>query len=210
MDDATQILKEHIAALPKELRRYLIANGWTRAVDAIARNFTLDAEQAENLKRETLIVLTGAEDVANLQENVRKALLVAPNDAERIASMVITQAISPVQSVLGKLQNDEVDEQAVPIPPPVEQSEVPADAHKPAVPQTFNMLDDKLANVIKLAPEETHYAEAGMQEPKQPKPALPNASAPTWPGQNTQAPPPTEQSEQPYEPGKDPYREPPV
>jgi hypothetical protein len=66
-----EILKQQIESAPQEIKEFLANKGWVPALDSIATNSGLTAEQKSAVENEIIFVLVGMDLESNLKTNLQ-------------------------------------------------------------------------------------------------------------------------------------------
>jgi hypothetical protein len=110
MDESTNIIKEQVSFLPPELKKYLAEGIWKDKVKAIGAEFALNEEQTSTLQFETMMVLIGLEDSANLSQNMQANLQIPLDIAEKLAINLKEKVLMEIQQFLPIFQGEKEPE----------------------------------------------------------------------------------------------------
>lgn len=108
-----KIIEGRISTLPEKMQEILFANSWKEMVKNITTRYTLNEEEANNLKTEIFLILTGLEPINNFRTNLVKELDISYDQALKIASDTNTGIFNPIMEILKKAEGEikKVDEE---------------------------------------------------------------------------------------------------
>lgn len=199
MDQDTTIITERFNALPSAVRLYVVTDGLSNDVRAIARAFELDENASNNLENEIMLILLFVVPEDSLLENLISKVGIDPNIAEELLASIeeiifaklstMVPVAAPIEQVAAKQQLSELADRfaganttspQIPLSPVVPQTSVAAHiADMPiAQPRSSAQLDimpppipDSHFQPVVAAPVQTQAATAQWATP--PVPPLP-------------------------------------
>ena len=88
MNKETEIIKEQLNNISENLRKYVLGNSWSEAVNRISRQNNILEDGAVSLENEVLFVLICLEPPRDFVENIKRELALDESAARRIADSV--------------------------------------------------------------------------------------------------------------------------
>ncbi len=105
-NDLDKNLEEQFQNLPKELREAISSADLPNKLQQITKNNQILLDQAENVQKETLLVLLGLEPLENYTENLQKNAELTKNQAIAIAHDINELVFKNVRETLRKINED--------------------------------------------------------------------------------------------------------
>lgn len=99
-DKLKQVIKEEIGKLPKENQEVINAFGWEKISEEIGKKNLLTENEINDFQIETLLILTGLEDINDYAKNIENEVGTSKNEAEKIAEEALQQIFSPINEIL--------------------------------------------------------------------------------------------------------------
>lgn len=96
MNKETEIIKEQLNNISENLRKYVLSNSWSEAVNRISRQNNILEGGAVGLENEVMFVLICLEPPKDFVENIKKEIGLDENTARRIADSVNGAVFAPV------------------------------------------------------------------------------------------------------------------
>ncbi|MCK5060201.1 MAG: hypothetical protein KAR00_03625 [Candidatus Pacebacteria bacterium] len=170
MDELKEILQSQYKILPQDLKERVISEEWRDTVANISSKSGLDLDSADSVETEVLLVLIGLEPLGSFRGNLSKTLLLPKEKTDSLANQIEQQIFSSARNSLEKIQKEieieKVEEKSDITPQEEEkirekmrleiehpQKTPPAFEKTFSVPQSANIIEDKLGKVVKLPHE---------------------------------------------------------
>ena len=164
MEELKEILQSQYRFLPQDLKQTVVSDGWRGAVRSISSQNGLDLDSADSVETEVLLVITGLASLKDFGNNLSKTLLLPKEKTDRVAQAIEQQVFSGIRNSLEKLQEEIESEKEEGVREEMQheiehpQKTAPAFEKRFSVPQSENIIDDKLGKVVKLPHEKSENA----------------------------------------------------
>ena len=99
-DKLKQIIKEKIPYLSKEVEEAINSLDWLSKIEEIGKKYLLSEEEIDNLKTETLLVLTGLEEGEAYERNIENEVGTSKEEAEKITNEATEEIFTPMYNTL--------------------------------------------------------------------------------------------------------------
>ena len=99
-EDLKQKIKEQMEFLSKELQDAIYSLDWLALVEEIRKKYLLSEDDIDNLKTETLLVLTGYEEGEAYARNIENEVGTSKEEAEKITDEMEQKIFTPIYNAL--------------------------------------------------------------------------------------------------------------
>ncbi|MDR3519784.1 MAG: hypothetical protein P4L63_02775 [Candidatus Pacebacteria bacterium] len=99
-DELKTTIKKEIEKLPKETQDVLTSFDWVKLTEEIGKKYLLSKDDINNLQVETLLILTGIEDIDSYIDNIESEVGTSKNEAEKISGEITQKIFIPINDLL--------------------------------------------------------------------------------------------------------------
>ena len=102
-----EIIKEELVKLPKDAQDAINYLDWASITEGIGKKNLLTESEINDLQTETLLVLSGLENLDSYAQNIENEIGTSKDEAEKIASEAIEKIFTPIGNLIEeKIKND--------------------------------------------------------------------------------------------------------
>jgi len=107
-DKLKQTIKDEVGKLPKEAQEAINSSHWETILEEIGPRYSFNEKEITDLQIETLLVLTGLEDMGNYVRNIENEVGTSKDEAEKIAKEVSEKVFTPIYDALSESIKNEM------------------------------------------------------------------------------------------------------